>query len=92
MYEEIKKQLDRIERYAVVSAKQVLNLDELVFFTGFSKGYIYKLTYKGEIPHYKAGGRVFFDRDEVNSWLKQVRVSTNKEVANKVTDYEVAHI
>lgn len=95
MNEEIKQQLDRIERFAVLAAKKVLRIEDVAILTGLSKSTIYKMTCAGEIPHYKHNGKiVFFNRDEVEEWLTKssTRVATREEVAQKVTDYEVAHI
>lgn len=95
MNEEIKQQLDRIERLAVLAAKKVLRIEDVAILTGLSKSTIYKMTCACEIPHYKHNGKtVFFNRDEVEEWLMNptTRVATREEVAKKVTDYEVAHI
>lgn len=95
MNEEIKQQLDRIERFAVLAAKKVLRIEDVALLTGLSKSTIYKMTSACEIPHYKHNGKtVFFNRDEVEEWLTKssTRVATWYEVAQKVTDYEVAHI
>lgn len=50
---EISKQLDRIERYSMLAAKNVLVLDDVVILTGLSKSHLYKLTCTHQIPHYK---------------------------------------
>ena len=44
MEDKILQQLDRIERYSIIAAKQVLTLEEVAFFTGLSKSWIYKAT------------------------------------------------
>ena len=60
---EISKQLDRIERYSMLAAKNVLVLDDVVILTGLSKSHLYKLTYTRQIPHYKPNGKqIYFDR------------------------------
>ena len=86
--EEIKKQLDRIERLTLLSAKNVLTFDDIVLLTGLSKSYLYKLTMKGDIPHYKPNGKViYFDRAEVEDWMKQNRIATNKEIDHQANSY-----
>jgi excisionase family DNA binding protein len=70
MSEEIKNQLDRIERYSLLSAKNVLCFEDVVLLTGLSKSHLYKLTSSHQIPHYKPNGKqVYFDRAEVESWM-----------------------
>ena len=68
-------QLDRIEFYTMIAAKNVLNIDDVAFLTGFSRSHIYKLTSEKKIPHYKHNGKqIYFDRKEVEDWLKEVKI------------------
>jgi excisionase family DNA binding protein len=66
---ELGKRLKCIEELLSVS-KTVLNLKEVCILTGYSKSHIYKLTYSGKIPHYKQHKMLFFDRLEIEVWLK----------------------
>jgi excisionase family DNA binding protein len=75
--------IDRIDilTSAVLSNKQTLNLKEAAAFTGLAESYLYKLTSTQEIPHYKPRGKMlYFDRSELEEWLKQVRVNTHAEL------------
>ncbi|HAC22943.1 MAG TPA: hypothetical protein DCF91_12780 [Porphyromonadaceae bacterium] len=84
----IQSQLARIEAYSLLAAKNVLTLEDVVLLTGFSKGYLYKLTSKQQIPFYKPGGKqMYFDRAEVENWLKQNKVSTIEEIDHKATTF-----
>ena len=48
---------------------------------GISKSYLYKLTMRREIPHYKPTGKVcYFNRREIEEWLQSNRVATNTEL------------
>lgn len=87
MAEEIKKQLDRIERYSLLAAKNVLVLDDVSLLTGLSKSYLYKLTCSHQIPHYKNAKIIYFDRAEIEAWMKQNRVATESEVEQKAANY-----
>lgn len=90
MSEEIKNQLDRIERYSLLSAKNVLCFEDVVLLTGLSKSHLYKLTSSHQIPHYKPNGKqVYFDRAEVESWMKHNRVATKEEIDQAATNYIV---
>lgn len=85
---EISKQLDRIERYSMLAAKNVLVLDDVVILTGLSKSHLYKLTCTHQIPHYKPNGKlIYFDRAEIELWMKQNRVATESEVEQKAATY-----
>ena len=39
------------------------------------------------IPYYKRGNRRFFDRDEIDDWLREQRIDTNNEVIAKAVGY-----
>ena len=56
--------------------KKTLTLEEGCNYTGYSKSYMYKLTSGQMIPHLKRGKKVFFDKDEIDTWMR----------LNKVTD------
>lgn len=75
--QQIIQQLNRIERNTLLAAKNVLTFNDVALLTGFSKSHLYKLTSTHQIPHYKPSGKnIYFDRKEVEDWLKQNRVYT----------------
>jgi len=83
--------LDRLDilTSAVLSNKQTLNIDEAAAFTGLAVSYLYKLTSTQEIPHYKPRGKMlYFDRSELETWLRQGKISSHSEIERKA----VAHI
>ena len=85
---ELREQLDRIERYSLLAAKNVLCLDDVAILTGLSKSHLYKLTCNHQIPHYKPNGKqIYFDRLEIESWMKQNRIATNDEIEQKAANY-----
>lgn len=52
-------------RELVRNQKEILNLNEFCSYIGFEKFYIYKLTSKRKIPHYKTpGGKSIFFRNQ----------------------------
>lgn len=79
MEKEILLKLERIEQNTLLAAKQVLTFDDVAILTGMSKSTLYKLTSQGKIPHYKPSGKmVYFDRKELEKWLRQNRnITTN---------------
>jgi excisionase family DNA binding protein len=90
MSEEIKQQLDRIEQYSLLAAKNVLCFDDVALLTGLSKSHLYKLTYSHQIPHYKPNRKqLYFDRKEIEDWMRQNKVATNDEIERKATSYLV---
>ena len=82
------KQLADIRSYSLLAAKNVLDIDDVVLLTGLSKSYVYKLTCKKEIPYYKPNGKlIYFDRQEVESWMKQNRVNSIVEAEQEASKY-----
>ena len=84
----IMQQLERIKSYTLLAAKNVLDIDDMVALTGLSKSYIYKLTCRKEIPYYKPNGKlIYFDRQEVEGWMKQNRVNSIAEAEQVASKY-----
>lgn len=69
---------------ANLNEKEVLTASEACQYTGFSKSYLYKLTCRRAIPHFKPSGKmVFFNRHELEAWLQSNRVCTAAEIAGE---------
>lgn len=79
----IMKQLADIRKFSLLAAKNVLDIDDMVALTGLSKSYVYKLTYRKEIPYYKPNGKlIYFDRQEVENWMRQNKVDKDTSELN----------
>ncbi len=88
MEETILMRLEAIERYSLLAAKNVLTIDDAAVLTGLSKSHLYKLTCSKQIPFYRPNGKlVYFDRQELEGWLKQNRVNTEKETEQAALCY-----
>lgn len=94
--EEINAKLKNIEHLITVQLfmnKPIFNIDEVSTYTGLSKLYLYKLTSKNGIPHYKPNGKnVFFKKEEIDNWLLRNRQSTNEEIEAEAINYSVNKI
>lgn len=84
---EIEKRFERLESLVLCTQKRVLTIDEVCTLTGLSKSTIYKLTMSGKIPHYKQAKHLYFDRVEVEDWLKENRGFNVSEIDNKSSTY-----
>lgn len=72
----------------VACFKATLTFEEASVYSGISKSYLYKLTSAGSIPHYKPEGKtIYFDRLELDAWLKRNRVKTNEELEQEASAY-----
>lgn len=89
--QDLSNQLGRVERLAAINAKAVLDLDDAVLFTGFSKGHLYRLTSERQIPHYKKNRKLYFKKTELEAWLLEEKVMTAKDIESKAATYVVTH-
>ncbi|MDU1889855.1 MAG: helix-turn-helix domain-containing protein [Dysgonomonas sp.] len=88
MEEKILEKLDKIEKLTILSAKNVLCFNDVAILTGLSKSHLYKLTCSHQIPHYKPNGKqIYFDRTEVENWMKQNKIATTAEIELAATSY-----
>jgi excisionase family DNA binding protein len=63
-----------------INTKAVLTFEEAVEYTGFTPGYLHKLTAGKKIPHSKPLGKsIFFDRTELESWLLKNRIEVEDQ-------------
>ncbi len=75
-------------KMAGLTSKKVLTFDEAAKFTGLSKSYLYKLTSQQRIPFFKPTGKlVYFDREELETWLSQNRIGTVEEIDQRAQSY-----
>lgn len=89
--QDISNKLDRIEQLAIISSKTVLDLSEAAVFTGYSESHIYNLTSRKAIPHYKKNRKLFFKKSELEDWLLECQVKTDKEIESKAATYVSTH-
>lgn len=90
MEEMILSKLEAIERYSLLAAKNVLTIDDAAVLTGMSKSHLYKLTCSKQIPFYRPNGKLlYFDRAELEGWLKQNRVNTTVEAEQQAISYVI---
>lgn len=67
--------------------KTVLSFDETCKYLNTSASHLYKLTSSKQIPHFCPGGkRLFFRRDELDTWLQRNRQSTAEEMEQTASD------
>jgi excisionase family DNA binding protein len=88
--ETIDQRLSKIETF-LFSQKNVYNLNDLTTLTGLSKSHLYKLTCSGRIPFYKQGKYLYFDRQEIESWLKMHPVKTMEEIEQESSTFVTLH-
>lgn len=86
--EEITQIANLVTDNTLFCTKEVLTSDEAAKYMGVSKSYLYKLTMRKQIPHYKPMGKMcYFDRLELQEWLKNNRVTTESEINQQAQAY-----
>ena len=79
---------DLVADKTIFCTKEVLTSEEVARYMGVSRSYLYKLTMRREIPHYKPRGEIcYFNRQEVEQWLQSNRVATDTELNNQANNY-----
>lgn len=88
MTNDLKQMADRVTDNILFCQKEVLTSDETARYMGISKSYLYKLTMRQEIPHYKPTGKIcYFNRLEIEQWLQRNRVATDTELQQQAENY-----
>ena len=79
--------IETLERL-VFLAKEVLSLEEASIYLDISRSTLYKMTSAKQIPHYKPNGKlVYFEKSELNSWLRQNPVKSLGQIEVEAAEY-----
>lgn len=52
----------------------LMTIEELCRLLKVNKSYVYQLTHRKAIPHFKIGNHLRFDRNQIGEWLKDQEV------------------
>ena len=86
--EAINEITDILAARTLYATKEVLTSEEVARYMGISRSYLYKLTMRREIPHFKPLGKIcYFNRKEIEAWLQSNRVATGTELADRAANY-----
>ena len=70
LQKEILKKLTTLEALLSRNNDKPLTFREACAYLGYAPSYLYKLTYKKLIPHYKPTGKmIFFSKNELDDWV-----------------------
>lgn len=67
--------------------KEIFNFEEAASYLNMSRSTLYKLTSSKSIPHYKPNRFVFFEKAELDKWIRDHRVMTVDEMDAAVQSY-----
>lgn len=74
------EKLLREERAPAAPDNQLLNITEASALLRLTKSTIYSKVCRGEIPAFKTGRRLYFDKAELTAWIKSSRKTTNEAI------------
>ncbi|MEI6049368.1 MAG: helix-turn-helix domain-containing protein [Bacteroidota bacterium] len=63
--------------------KQFLTVTDVSGKLDLTIGSIYNMTSKQEIPHFKRGKRIYFDKVEIDEWIRNDRRKTIKQLQDE---------
>ena len=67
---------------------QLISTAEAAKFLGIKVSYLHKLMMRRVIPYYKPNGKLcFFAKEDLDAWLKRVRVKSQDEIDSEAARY-----
>ncbi|MFD0792080.1 helix-turn-helix domain-containing protein [Mucilaginibacter litoreus] len=75
------------ERQPVQPENEILNITDAAAFLRLTKSTIYSKVCRGELPAYKTGRRLYFDKAELTEWIKSARKNTNEDTRRAARNY-----
>jgi excisionase family DNA binding protein len=68
----------------------LLNSDEAAEYLGISRSYLHKLMMTKSISYYKPNGKLcYFDREDLDKWLRRNRIDSQDEIEQAALNYMV---
>jgi len=69
------------------SPPDLLNVDEAALLLKYEVSTLYEKTSKKQIPHFKKGNTLYFDKNELIKWIKAGKVKTKSEIESEATTF-----
>ncbi len=80
-------QSNQAQLHALVAEylQRPMRIEEAAKYLGISKSYLYKLTSKSEISHFKPSGKtIYFQKSDLDNWAMSRRVVSREEMRRHV--------
>lgn len=65
----------------------ILNVREAAAFLKLKITTLYEKTSRKIIPHFKKGNKLYFNKEDLEEWIKSGKVNTRQEVESKAAGY-----
>ena len=86
---EVIEKLNEIQKLLKKKDDKPLSFKEACTYLGFAPSYLYKLTYRKVIPHYKPTGKMlFFSKCELDEWIFEKRDERSKKKEDEESEEE----
>jgi excisionase family DNA binding protein len=84
----ILEKLEAIHANTLKESKPFFDISEVSAYLNISKHTIYSYCSLGVIPHFKTGKKLWFSREEIDSWVlnRQNKRKSNDEIKEEVAD------
>ncbi|MBA2610812.1 MAG: helix-turn-helix domain-containing protein [Bacteroidetes bacterium] len=69
------------------SLPDILNIKEAAAFLKLKITTLYEKTSQKIIPHFKKGNKLYFNRNELEEWIKTGKVKTKQEIEGNAVSY-----
>ena len=66
---------------------EILNIKQVSEFLHLAVASIYEKTSQKQIPHFKKGNRLYFNRIEIEAWIQEGKVKTANEIESQAITY-----
>lgn len=66
---------------------EILNIKQVSEFLHLAVASIYEKTSQKQIPHFKKGNRLYFNRTEIEAWIQEGKVKTANEIESQAITY-----
>ena len=67
--------------------RNLMTTTEAARYLGLKPSYLYKMMMRRAIPYYKPNGKLcFFAKEDLDAWLKRVRVKSQDEIDSQARD------
>lgn len=80
-------ELQDIKRAVLLAQKDTLNISDCALYTGYAVQTLYSMVCRKEIPYYKRGRSVFFDKGDIEKWMRGMRIASNEEIEERAEAY-----
>jgi len=79
--------LREVKHKADANMPDILNVSEAAAFLKLQISTLYEKTAARLVPHFKKGNRLYFYRKDLEEWLRECRVKTQRELRGEASTF-----